>query len=207
VAQRPENAYEIHSVVGITQPTLQSARLVEGKLEPLRTRRNSAGQDVDEGGDGTVPRVSATPIELGNRPNAVYASQIHASLQNAENVQTQLLGVLTQVADLESIRDVRSGLSLTLEEVFEPTEPIPVRVEVTEPRLELAATITEIASGTSDGPHPLADVGDGVHSFEFAPRSPGEYRLTVEGVGRSRELVQPVTGVFMVTPDEPLPDN
>jgi hypothetical protein len=207
VEERPEKAYEIHPVVGITQPTRQSGRLVGGKLELLRTRRNSAGEDVDEGGDGTVPRVSATPIELGDRPSAVYASQIHASLQNAENVQTQLLGILTQVADLESVRDVRSGLSLTLEEVFEPTEPILAQVEATEPRLELAVTVTDIASGASDGPYPLADPGDGAHSLELPPRSPGEYRLTAEGVNRSRELVQPVTGVFMVAPDEPPPDD
>jgi pimeloyl-ACP methyl ester carboxylesterase len=207
VGERPESAYEVHPVVGITQPTRQSARLVSGKLELLQTRRNSAAQDVVEGGDGTVPRVSATPIELGNRPNAVYASQIHASLQNADNVQTQLLGVLTQVADLESIKDVRSGLSLALEEVFEPTEAIPVRVGVTEPRLELAATVTDIASGAQDGPHRLVGAGDGAHTLELPPRSPGEYRLTVEGVNRSSQLVQPVTGVFMVAPDEPLPDE
>jgi pimeloyl-ACP methyl ester carboxylesterase len=206
VGQRPEHAYEIHPVVGITQPTQQSARLAGGKLQLRRMRRNDEGQDVDEGGDGTVPRVSATPIELGNKPNAVYASQIHASLQNAENVQTQLLGVLTQVEDLESIRDVRSGLALTLEEAFEPTEPIPVRVEVTEPRLELAATVTDIASGATDGPHPLTDAGEGAYTLELPPCSPGDYRLRVEGVGRSAQLVQPVTGVFMVAPDEPPPD-
>jgi pimeloyl-ACP methyl ester carboxylesterase len=202
VEERPENAYEIHPVVGITQPTRQSAVLAGGKLELRRARRTSAGEDVDEGGDGTVPRVSATPIELGDRPNAVYASQIHASLQNAENVQTQLLGVLTRIPDLDSIRDVRSGLSLTLEEVFEPTEPIPVRVDVSEPRLELAATVTNIASAANDGPHPLAGTGEGVYGLELPPRQAGEYRLTVEGVNRSRELVQPVTGVFMVAPDE-----
>ena len=207
VEQRPETAYEIHPVVGITQPTRQSARLVGGKLELLRTRRNSAGEDADEGGDGTVPRVSATPIELGNNPNAVYASQIHASLQNAENVQTQLLGVLTQVPDLESIRDVRSGLSLTLEEVFEPTEPITAQVDVTEPRLELVATVTDIASGRSEGPHALAAAGDTAHTIELPPLSQGEYRLTVEGANRSSRLVQPVTGVFMVAADEPPPDD
>ena len=206
VEARPQDAYEIHPIVGITQPTRKSARLAGGKLELLPSRRDGTGRDVDEGGDGTVPRVSATPIELGNRPNAVYASQIHASLQNAENVQTQLLGLLTQVEDLESIRDVRSGLSLTLEEVFEPTEPISARVDVTEPRLELVATVTDLARGTSDGPHMLQAAGDTAHVLELAARPAGDYRLTVEGANRSGKLVQPVTGVFMVAPDEPPSD-
>jgi pimeloyl-ACP methyl ester carboxylesterase len=203
VSKRPDNAYEIHPVVGITQPTRQSARLVDGKLELLQTRRNSAGEDVDESGDGTVPRVSATPIELGNKPSAVYASQIHASLQNAESVQTQLLGVLTEVADLENIRDLRSGLSLTLDEVFGPTEQISAQVKVTEPRLELAATVTNIASGAMDGPFPLAARANGLYALKLPPRPAGDYRLSVEGVRRSAQVVQPVTGIFMVAPDAP----
>ena len=69
------------------------------------------------------------------------------------------------------------------------------------------ATVTDLAGGTSDGPHPLQASGDAAHALELPPRSPGEYRLTVEGANRSGKLVQPVTGVFMVAPDEPPGDD
>ena len=49
----------IHSVVGITQGTKQSGRL-DGDRLVMRASRYD-GEDM--GGDGTVPRVSATPIE------------------------------------------------------------------------------------------------------------------------------------------------
>src|SRR5690348_5634573 len=75
VANRPENAYEIHPIVGITQDTRQSAVLVSGKLTVRRDRRQPSGEAIDESGDGTVRRVSATPIEMGDDPAAVYASQ------------------------------------------------------------------------------------------------------------------------------------
>ena len=56
-AHEPD-AYAIHSVVGITQGTKQSARSTASRL-PIEELYD--GDDL--GGDGTVPRVSATPIE------------------------------------------------------------------------------------------------------------------------------------------------
>lgn len=203
VSNRPSDAYQIHPVVGITQPTKQSAVLADGELRLVETRRDAQGADVDESGDGTVPRVSATPIELGDNPRSIYASQKHATLQEVESVQTNLLGMLTQVPDLSDIRDLRSGLSLQLDDAFEVGEPVAVRVEVAEPRLELAATVTDIATGREEGPFPLRDDADGSHRVELPPRPPSDYRLTVAGVNLSRELVQPVSDIFMVGPSEP----
>jgi len=51
-----ERGYTLVPVVGIEQPTFQSARAIAGAVELLRSHE---GQDM--GGDGTVPRVSATP--------------------------------------------------------------------------------------------------------------------------------------------------
>jgi hypothetical protein len=203
VSDRPEDAYEIQPVVGITQPTKQSAVLADGKLRLVETRRDAQGADVDESGDGTVPRVSATPIELGDNSRSIYAAQKHATLQEVESVQTNLLGILTQVPELSSIRDLRSGLSLYLDDAFGPGEPVAVRVEVAEPRLELATTVTDLATKRQEGPFPLRDDADGSYRLELPPRPPGDYRVTVAGMNVTRELVQPVSDIFMVAPDEP----
>jgi pimeloyl-ACP methyl ester carboxylesterase len=203
VASRPANAYEIHPVVGITQATWQSATLAGGRLTVQRTRRQPSGEDVDESGDGTVPRVSATPIELGDNPLALYASQKHATLQEVESVQTQLLGVLTQIPGLSGVRDLRSGLALKVDGSFEIAEPVPVRVETSQSRMALEATVTDRRTGRTDGPHALRDLGRGVYEVELPGREPGDYTVIVKGTGTSSDLVQAVSDVFVVLPDDP----
>ena len=65
--------YRIYPVVGVAQQTNLSARLVAGRVEMLQTYKAEA-----LGGDGTVPRVSAIPIELSANPSsAMYAGTKH----------------------------------------------------------------------------------------------------------------------------------
>jgi pimeloyl-ACP methyl ester carboxylesterase len=203
VANRPENAYEIQPIVGITQDTWQSAVLQGGKLTVRRTRRQPSGEDIDESGDGTVPRVSATPIEMGDDPPAVYASQKHATLQEVESVQTQLLGILTQIPGLSGVRGLRSGLALRVDGSFAIAETVPVRVVTSQPRLSLAATVTDRGTGRTDGPYTLRGLGQGIYEVELPGCNPGDYSVTVTGTGTSRNLVQPVSDVFVVLPDDP----
>ena len=86
--------YRILPVVGVTQPTTQSAMVSEGDL------RNSealpVGVDpVFAAGDGTVPRVSATPIELSNAFAETFIADKHAALQGngevLDNLRQQLM--------------------------------------------------------------------------------------------------------------------
>ena len=94
-------------VVGIFQPTDQSARLVGDRVEMLASYEGG-----DEGGDGTVPRVSATPIELSDDPRETYVSTTHGSLQNAEAVLSHVVGALTRKR-LDRFRDTPfDGFSL-----------------------------------------------------------------------------------------------
>jgi hypothetical protein len=60
----------------------------DGDVQILRTY---AGRD--EGGDGTVPSVSATPIELSNQDREIYVPERHASLQNADHTLDQMIGL------------------------------------------------------------------------------------------------------------------
>lgn len=194
--------YDIHPIVGITQPTAQSAHLLDGKLSLRETRRGADGVDHDESGDGTVPRVSATPLEL-EKPPSVFAPQKHASLQNVKNIQTQLLGVLTEIDDLANIRDAREGLALAMDDVFVTDELIGLTVTVTTPRLQLAAVVTDLATGRVSTAVPLVERDDGLHKVELPPRPAGDYRVTVQGIAESEELVQPVSEIVMVAPDDP----
>src|SRR4051812_5412335 len=118
VAKRPADGYAIHPIVGILQPTYQSARLRDGTVvEMIRSY-----QKVDNGGDGTVPRVSATPVELSDRGIEVYAPDQHGSLQNSTGPLTQLIGVLS-ARPTSTFRGGTSGFGLDVDDLFEPGEP------------------------------------------------------------------------------------
>ena len=199
-ARTQESPYLVYPVVGLTQPTLQSAELADDRLEMLLTY-----QGTSLGGDGTVPRVSATPIEYdGRRPDpAVYVPERHASLQNALSVQTQLCGLLAPVERPERFRDARGGLQLELDDLYQAEEEISVRVTADVRPTTLVASVVDLDTRQPvAGPLPLR-TGEGQlsHSLGLSPLPVGCYRLEVAPVGDSVGTVQPVHGLFLVADD------
>ena len=191
-----ERGYTIFPIVGIRQPTNQSARTSGDRVELLRTYE---GEDLR--GDGTVPRVSATPPELSDAHREAFAACRHASLQNAESVQTQLEGALSDLyLDLgaflrPTLRPATVGLEL--EDVYFAEEPVAVEVDVSDPRVSLVA---QIRAAESDAVLYAADLAAGTERrrHEFPQLEPGVYRIQVVG----GEDVEPVNDVFAVTPLE-----
>ena len=120
-AEYQDARYGIHAVVGNVQPTYQSARADGGKVAMLRSYDGK-----DDKGDGTVPRVSSTPLEVKDEAGAMYSNERHGSLQNADPVLNQLAGVATA----EALRTDRfkavagTALALELEEAYLDTEPV-----------------------------------------------------------------------------------
>ncbi|HEX7115764.1 MAG TPA: hypothetical protein VF193_11590 [Steroidobacter sp.] len=169
-----DRGYRMVPLVGIEQPTLQSARCQSGKVELLRSLN---GQD--HGGDGTVPRVSATPLELVDQDREMFAAQIHGSMQNSREVLASVKGVLTQPeVSLKRLRHAGLGVDLTLdiEDVVAPGEPLTVRARVSEgnPRLTVELTNTQTNETQTDF---LSRSGDW-YEGEFEP-PPGIWRVTV----------------------------
>src|SRR5262249_31448408 len=87
---RKYNVYPIHPIIGVDQPTKHAARIDAGRLVPVNDLKGL------EGGDGTVPRFSATPLgctrkaDNAFRDAALYVSGVHSSLQNIPQVITQI---------------------------------------------------------------------------------------------------------------------
>jgi len=179
--------YAIHPIVGTHQVTLQSATLVDGALT---VSTEYPGQDVD--GDGTVPRVSATPIELGNNPHAMYAAAQHASVQNADAPLDQLSGILTGLTlDLDIFKAEPIKLTLLVDDAYLTGEPVTICVRPERPATALIATIGNVETGASIK-LPMTDRGDGTHAAEqLLP--PGTYRVRVAG-----GLAVPIADVFVV---------
>jgi pimeloyl-ACP methyl ester carboxylesterase len=181
--------YSIHPVIGTFQPTGQSATRSGDTVEVLRRYK---GEDRD--GDGTVPRDSATPIELEHEEGAMFAAERHATLQNMDPVLVQLAGVLTG-RDTSAFRDLpKSGLGLDLEDAYATDEPVAIRVRSEDEAAELDAVIVGAETGGEVARASLPPGLDEWREAEIPPVPAGTYRLTVSG----GPLVQPVSDVFVV---------
>lgn len=176
-----EKGYRLVPLVGIEQPTYQSARSRSGKVEMLRSFDGS-----DMGGDGTVPRVSATPIELSDANREVFAAEMHGALQNADGTLANLKGILTQPEiDLSRFRaELPAALTLDVDDVALPGEPLTVRARASEgnPRIEVQLVNTATGETVNE---PLARSPDpGWQSAEF-DLTPGIWRISIAAAGAS----------------------
>ncbi|PTL82182.1 CHAT domain-containing protein [Vitiosangium sp. GDMCC 1.1324] len=189
-----ERGYHLHPVVGTFQPTLQGARVGASGLEMLSTLPD--GRDM--GGDGTVPRVSAMPVEERDHVRAMYSPTSHASLQNAFEVLAHVEGVLTGTQiNLNEFRAAPRSLSLHIDDAYAHDEPVTVRVRPSEEPVSLQAYVVNADTGQSFQ-QTLERTSDGTHEGTLRPLPPGVYRVVVKG---GPEVV-PVANVFAVFPGE-----
>jgi pimeloyl-ACP methyl ester carboxylesterase len=191
--------YAIHSVVGIAQGTKQSAHLDGDRLVMVER----FGDD-DMGGDGTVPRAAATPIETdGLQPayQPMYSSEQHGSLQLAEAVQTQLHGILT-ARPLQAFRGGRA-VRVDADDIVATGESVVVRAWPDAAGLTLQATVTDVATSRVVAEPLLRRDADEVHTVEIPPLPAGDYRLRVGGVDTSAPLAEPVHTLLTVVDDAP----
>jgi pimeloyl-ACP methyl ester carboxylesterase len=180
--------YRIHSIVGTYQPTSQSAEAHGGGIRLLEVYD---GEDL--GGDGTVPRVSATPIEFEHEEGAMFGAELHASLQNFQPALVHLDGVLTG-RDTSRFRPVRSKVGLDIEDLYETTEPIAISVRSADPEAELVAVVTDASTEEEVRRAPVQPTDAIWWPAELPPLASGTYRMRIEG-GKS---VEPVTDLFVV---------
>jgi hypothetical protein len=199
-AEYLRHRYRFVPIVGTDQPTSQSARLTAGgRVEMLESH---AGEDWD--GDGTVPRVSGTPLELADEGGEVYAATRHASLQNGPAVLTHVAGVLARERiDFGRYRAWAAApvkVALALEDLYGADEPVAVRVRAAEP--PSPAMTGEVVS--VDDNRRVASLRfpaghEGWCPLEIPPLQPGVYRITV----RARQVAAEVSDLFVVSRRRP----
>lgn len=185
-----EGRYDLRPVVGTFQPTMHSARAAGDGVEMLATLE---GKDLD--GDGTVPRPSATPIELKREAGAMFSAERHASLQNTQPVLVQLAGLLSGIGvDLPGFR-AGARIAFDLEDAYPAGQPVAVRAR---PESEGAGELTVAVRRVGRRGPPAARVAmrassEGWYAAEVPPLEEGAYRATVAGAG-----LEPVNDVFAV---------
>jgi len=181
---------KLYPVVGMLQPTLQSARFENGVLEVFS---HLNGKDM--GGDGTVPRVSATPLELSEAGRDMFSVARHASLQNNDGVLTQMHGILeTGQISLGEIKGVPIKLSVEVDDIYSFAEPVRIRARADSPDTPPLSVFLTRIEDQSNQTLRMRPAADGWHELEPLPQPAGTYRATVYGNAN----VEPVTDVFIV---------
>jgi Lecithin:cholesterol acyltransferase len=203
-------------IVGVIQPTQQSAELIDGRLTTsgilptwLLDRPNVSD------GDGTVPQVSATPVQMGDLEMLSmvdYIAQSHGALQNQPDILLNLLKRIegAQTASLEDVRGgiegVRSrgirglkGIGLDLDDLYRIDEPITMRAKISGSAAvnKLMAEITCVSEQ-----HPAIDrnftLEDGTWVMATDNLAAGVYRVTVKTDHPSEDAPNPVHNLFTV---------
>jgi hypothetical protein len=184
--------YQMHPIVGIDQPTKQSARIRAGRLVTFNELRGA-----DESGDGTVPRPSAIP--LGARPEddlafgraALFVSGVHGSLQNLPQVIAQVSYVLLE-PKFEDYRRASEAFSLQVDDAYLVGEPVRIRCDAGTMTADASLVLEEVSTRKQVFKRNLAPQSNEPISVEPLPA--GTYRAVLEAGGRRL-----ISDVFLVS--------
>lgn len=205
-----EGGYKILPVVGTRQTTLQSAELIDGVLKC----RQELPDGIDEllcDGDGSVPRLSAIPIELSEDYQDTFVPERHGSLQNNGHVLADILGRLQQmqVRGLREIRgpefsanaQARSALSIELDDLYLADEPVEIRAHLVNVKQEagpLQVRLEPLSDNVGETRDEMFQEEGDVWVLRMKGLPPGLYRATVSTSKRGGNAPPSVHDVFEV---------
>lgn len=206
-------SFVIVPISGVHQPTLQSATLINDKLTASEELPVVLQNRSDLGdGDGTVPRVSAIPIERSQELDNFFIAEQHSSLQNQAQVLDNLLNVLrmSQFQSLETVRGnlararnatPEAAISLSLDDLYTVDEPITLRARLLGlPDSAYGNLSAEIESISGDQPvlnlNFVAQEQEWTLAIDDLPT--GLYRVKVQAENLGDQAPTPVHDVFEV---------
>jgi hypothetical protein len=191
-----ERGYAIQPIIGIFQPTLQTAKRMGHGVE--FSVRYPSSELID--GDGTVPRPSASPLEFDDLkvPSRTYIAEVHGSLQNADPVLVQVAGLISERPS-SGFRQSAENISLSVEDIYTGVEPIIIRSRSSVSQ-SLTAIILDSRTGRKVAQATMKASPEAAASAEFAPLPAGTYRITVQGEPQENGATgaRPVHDVFVV---------
>lgn len=202
------NGYKVIPFVGTQQPTLQSAQFVNGKVVVSRNLPKWIDSLLIDG-DGTVPFLSAVPIELSNDFRETYLPEQHGSLQNHPKVLTELRDRIkaAQAKDKAAIRgpeilfDITQppAISLIMDDLFLADETVEIRACLLNVKQKpgcVKAKITSV-SGTTSLELDLQEENL-EWKLELCDLPADLYRVNLQTSNGGPEAPSPVHGLFEV---------
>jgi Lecithin:cholesterol acyltransferase len=204
-------------IVGVMQPTKQSAELVGGKITTSETLPAWLGNRPNLGdGDGTVPQVSGIPAQMGDidvLSLVDYIAESHGAIQNQSDTLLNLLKKI-QSAQTTFLEDVRGGIEavaprgarglkgigLSLDDLYLLNEPITMRAKVAAGKAFNSLT-AEITCVSHDRPAIVRDftAENGTWVMATDHLAAGIYRVKVQTDNNSEDAPNPVHNSFVVT--------
>ncbi|MCX5364185.1 hypothetical protein OG864_36485 [Streptomyces sp. NBC_00124] len=189
---------DLVTVVGVRQPTATTAVYGDELLVPAYDI-----DGADEGGDGTVPRLSARPANAAGTGHlmipALTPNEQHGSLQNNRGVRDALWGWLGHEAPFhrgEGDEDT-PPLSVLAPHLLAHGEPYEVSVsvpgEVRGYDELLVVAVLRAADGGGEVSRSLRNLGGGRYRGVFPAPAGGAYRLAVRVEGRAESTVTALT--------------
>jgi pimeloyl-ACP methyl ester carboxylesterase len=187
-----ETAFDLHLIQGQKQQTATTARVSGGRVIP-----SPAIEGRDEGGDATVPVLSAMPKAVRPRnPLIRHVTERHGALQANQSVLDEVEGILSAS---EVVHRAPAGLPVDVRvaEVLDPGEEL--TLEVVFPGGEVAPLEAWLfdEAGSVVSRDRMTKKGQG-YGATFDPPAPGAYQVRVEGYGSARAEVTPVTAGVLV---------
>ena len=177
-------AYEAHPILARTQPTATTAKIVDGNVVTMRTIEGR-----DEAGDGTVPRLSASPY--GVAPTSAihrYVMDKHGALPSNEPVLVELEGVLTSREVIA--RAAEYELGVVCDDIVVAGQPFEVTAEVE------SDLVVDARVHGPDGSVVLqalaVDRGDNSYGATFDGLAPGCYTVRLGVRGSTDSVTTPV---------------
>ena len=184
--------FDLHPVQGQKQRTATTARLSAGRViaSPVIEGR-------DEGGDATVPTLSAVPKMVRPRSPAIrHVTERHGALQANQAVFDEVEGILSAS---EVVHRAPAGLPVAVQvaEVLEAGEELMVEAAFPDgDAAPLEAWLVDEAGSVTD--RARLTPGTCGYCAVFGPLAPGAYQVRVGGYGSARAVVTPVTAGVLV---------
>ncbi len=191
------------------QKTNQSAVFKDGKVSIHRDAPDYF-ETYQEGGDGTVPRVSAVPIEMSDEYRETFIAERHSSLQASRTILGDLRERIKQMQStgLGNIRGPEMkanaaegpAISLDLEDLYLEDEPVTVSAELVNVNGDgpgLVARITGVDTGQPMQEFELSERDNG-WAIDLEGLEPGLHRIEVATVTSGPNDPHPVHDVFEV---------
>ncbi|MDZ8257005.1 lipase/acyltransferase domain-containing protein [Nostoc sp. ChiQUE01b] len=194
-------SFTVVPIVGVEQPTLQSAILENGKLTASEDLPAVLQNRFDLSyGDGTVPQVSAIPIERSQNFDNLFIAEQHGALQNQKQVLENLLNCLgLSQFDLAAVKAPQAAISLSLDDLYLPNEPVSIQARVTGP-ISFGKLQAQITSVSQEQPAVNLDFGQRERDWILTidGLQPGLYRVRVQTENSSDQAPTPVHDLFEV---------
>jgi len=208
------NPYLLVPIVGTRQPTMQSAFFAEDRLT-VHEDMPSGINALFAGGDGTVPRVSATPLEMSSAHRETFRPEHHSSLQANRTLLEEVADRLRdlQAGDLGTVRGVRereaieeepprrrpAALSVEVDDAYLADEPVRITARLLDAEVAAGAPRAKIEAadgGTAPKVEIFVPDGEGWEARVALP--PGDYRAAVDMPGLGQWSPPAVHDVFSV---------